>query len=112
MAAPPVAGRVRLRSGSPGVVGAGCNSSSNGRTDISQTLNATRLNRAIIGAAMNLRTAVLASLALIPLQTPAAPVPLDLSGLRPGPITVVRGEDSVTVTWPDETARIWRATFS
>jgi hypothetical protein len=56
--------------------------------------------------------AVLAALVLAPLQTPAVSVPLDLTGVRPGPITVVRGESSVTVAWPDETARIWRATFS
>ncbi len=46
------------------------------------------------------------------LQTPPTSVPLDLSGVRPGPITVARGDNSVTVTWPDETAGIWRATFS
>jgi hypothetical protein len=37
-------------------------------------------------------------------------VSLDLTGVQPGPISVVRGDDSVTVTWPDETARAWRAT--
>src|SRR5437867_5334737 len=68
--------------------------------------------RAIIGAAINLRRAFLATLILISLQPPAVSVPLDLAGVRPGPITVVRSEDSVTVTWPDETARVWRATFS
>ena len=39
-------------------------------------------------------------------------VPLDLSGVRPGPIGVARAEESVTITWPDETGRAWRATFS
>ena len=60
----------------------------------------------------DMRIALLATLLLIPWQTPAVPVPLDLSGVRPGPISVVRSEASVTVAWPDETARIWRATFS
>ena len=61
---------------------------------------------------MNMCRAFLATLVLIPLQPRAVSVPLDLTGVRPGPITVVRSEDSVTVTWPDETARVWRATFS
>ena len=46
------------------------------------------------------------------LQTPAVSVPLDLTAVRPGPITVVRSDNAVTVSWPDETKRIWRATFS
>ena len=61
---------------------------------------------------MNMRRAFLATLVLIPLQPPAVSVPLDLTGVRPGPISVVRSDDSVAVTWPDETARVWRATFS
>jgi hypothetical protein len=59
-----------------------------------------------------MRIAVLAPLLLLPLQAPAVSVPLDLTGVRPGPIAVARDEASVTVSWPDETARIWRATFS
>ena len=59
-----------------------------------------------------MRTAFLAVLLLVPFQGPAVSVPLDLTGLRPGPIAVVRNDDSVTVTWPDETARAWSATFS
>ena len=49
-----------------------------------------------------------------PVQTPApaVSVPLDLSRVRPGPIGVVRDGNSVSLTWPDETARVWRATFS
>ena len=39
-------------------------------------------------------------------------MPLDLGAVRSGPISVVRAADSVTVAWPDETARVWRATFS
>lgn len=61
---------------------------------------------------MNVRTAFVATLVLIPPQTPAVPVTLDLTGVRPGPISVIRSDDSVTVAWHDETARVWRATFS
>ncbi len=61
---------------------------------------------------MNLRSAFLAVLAFIPLQAPAVSVPLDLTAVRAGPITVVRTADSLSVAWPDETARVWRATFS
>jgi hypothetical protein len=61
-----------------------------------------------------MRTAVLAALVLMPVQTPApaVSVPLDLTRVRPGPIGVVRHDNSVSMTWPDETARVWRATFS
>src|SRR5688572_23893931 len=56
---------------------------------------------------------LLAALGLVSLlQTPAVSVPLDLTAVRPGPVTVVRSENAVTVSWPDETQRIWRATFS
>jgi hypothetical protein len=60
------------------------------------------------------RSAFVASLifTLIPLPAAAVSVPLDLTGVRPGPITITRAEDSVTVSWPDETGRVWRATFS
>jgi hypothetical protein len=63
-------------------------------------------------AGMHMRFAVVATLALVPLQAPAVSVPLNLTGVRPGPVTVVRSGDSVVITWPDETARAWRATFS
>ncbi len=59
-----------------------------------------------------MRTALLAVLVLIPARAGAVSVPLQLAGVRPGPISVTRGEDSVTVTWPDDTARMWRAAFS
>lgn len=68
--------------------------------------------RAIISSAMTMSRALLMALVLIPWQAPAVSVPLDLTGVRPGPISVVRRDDSVNVTWPDETARVWRATFS
>jgi hypothetical protein len=59
-----------------------------------------------------MRTTLLMVLTLVPLPAAAASVPLDLAGVRTGPIAVSRGDDSVTVTWPDEAARTWRATFS
>jgi hypothetical protein len=59
-----------------------------------------------------MRIAAVIVLALLQAQAPAVPVPLDLSAVRPGPITIVRAVDSITVTWPDETSRLWRATFS
>src|SRR6267378_1503323 len=59
-----------------------------------------------------MRTTLLMVLALVLLPAAAASVPLDLAGVRTGPIAVSRGDDSVTVTWPDEAARTWRATFS
>jgi hypothetical protein len=58
------------------------------------------------------RGVVLAALVVLPFQTPPAAVPIDLSGLRPGPIAVTRSDNSVVVAWPDETGRIWRAAFS
>src|SRR5207249_10101255 len=59
-----------------------------------------------------MRSAFLAGLilTLIPLPAAAVSVPLDLTGVRPGPITITRAEDSATVSWPDETGRVWRAT--
>jgi hypothetical protein len=61
-----------------------------------------------------MRTAILAALVLMPVQTPApaVSVPLDLTRVRPGPVGVVGDGNSVSLTWPDETARVWRATFS
>ena len=59
-----------------------------------------------------MRSALLAALILLPRPAAAASVPLDLTRVRPGPVAVTRADDSVTVTWPDETGRGWRATFS
>lgn len=42
----------------------------------------------------------------------AVSVPLDITRVQPGPVTVVQGDKSVTVTWPDEAKQVWRATFS
>ncbi len=38
--------------------------------------------------------------------------PLDLSAVRPGPVTVTEVANGVAVEWPDEADRDWRATFS
>ncbi len=42
----------------------------------------------------------------------AAVVPIDTTGVRPGPVTVTATGESVTVAWPDETGSQWRAEFS
>lgn len=42
----------------------------------------------------------------------AANVPLDVSGVRPGPVVVEPVAGGVAVRWPDETGRTWRAEFS
>jgi hypothetical protein len=39
-------------------------------------------------------------------------VPADVSGIRPGPVSVTAGAQSLTVTWPDESSRPWTAEFS
>src|SRR5258708_889692 len=49
---------------------------------------------------------------LLPALCWAAMVPADLSGVRPGPAAVESAGGTLTVTWPDETARMWRAAFS
>ena len=48
----------------------------------------------------------------IPIISMAAIVPADISGVRPGPITVSATADSLTVRWPDEASRMWSAEFS
>jgi len=49
---------------------------------------------------------------LIPMVSMAAIVPADISGVRPGPVTVIASADTLTVRWPDEASRIWTAVFS
>ncbi|MEE2636528.1 MAG: hypothetical protein VYE68_04755 [Acidobacteriota bacterium] len=41
-----------------------------------------------------------------------ATVPVDLSAVRPGPVSVNAVDETVEVMWPDETGRSWTATFS
>ncbi len=63
---------------------------------------------------MTSQLAVIGSCALLlfPRVSAAQSVALDTTGVRPGTISVVPAENSVTVTWPDETSQVWRATFS
>jgi hypothetical protein len=42
----------------------------------------------------------------------AAAVPVDLSAVKSGPVTVTQSATAVTVTWPDENNRPWTAEFS
>jgi len=49
---------------------------------------------------------------LLPTLCWAARVPVDLSGVRPGPVAVESLGGSLIVNWPDEQARVWHATFS
>jgi hypothetical protein len=49
---------------------------------------------------------------LIPFIGVAATVPADISGVRPGPVTVSTSTESLTVRWPDEVSRMWSAEFS
>src|SRR5215831_3490531 len=49
---------------------------------------------------------------LIPIISVAATVPADVSGVRPGPITVTVTAESITVRWPDEASRTWSVEFS
>jgi hypothetical protein len=55
---------------------------------------------------------VLSALLLVPPSSSAQSITLDTTGLRPGPIAVASSDNSVTVTWADEAAQTWRATFS
>src|SRR5919198_266949 len=59
-----------------------------------------------------MRNLALLALVLVPLQTPAVPIAIDVSGVRAGPIAVAQADGQVTVAWPDETGRAWRAAFS
>ena len=49
---------------------------------------------------------------LVPLAVFAEPVPLDLSGVKPGPVTVAREGDMAVVRWPDSSNRTWEASFN
>ena len=48
----------------------------------------------------------------IPVLSLAGLVPADISGVRPGPITVSASAETLTVRWPDESSRMWTAEFS
>src|SRR5947207_9562248 len=49
---------------------------------------------------------------LMPMCAVAATIPADISGVRPGVVTVAATADSLTVSWPDEASRKWSAEFS
>ena len=49
---------------------------------------------------------------LMPVLGIAANIPADISGVRPGVITVAATAESLTVRWPDEASRTWIAEFS
>lgn len=49
---------------------------------------------------------------LMPAVLAAAPVPLDTTGLRPGPVTVTRTSDTAVVRWQDGQSRDWEAVFN
>lgn len=42
----------------------------------------------------------------------AAPVSLDLTGVKPGPVAVSKNGEALVVEWRDETNRKWQASFS
>jgi hypothetical protein len=54
----------------------------------------------------------LCALLLCPRVLPGQTVAIDTTEVRPGPVTVTAAGNAVTVSWPDETSRTWRATFS
>ena len=51
-------------------------------------------------------------LLLLPALLGAAPVPFDLSGVRPGPVTVAREGELAVVRWQDAASRAWEASFN
>ncbi|MCC6293269.1 MAG: DUF4350 domain-containing protein [Bryobacterales bacterium] len=51
-------------------------------------------------------------LLLLPALLAGAPVTLDVSGVRPGPVTVTRTEDTAAVRWQDGVGREWEAVFN
>ncbi len=55
---------------------------------------------------------LLVALILLPHAVAAQPVAIDTSGVRPGPVSVTATADAVTVSWSDEAAKRWEATFS
>jgi hypothetical protein len=52
------------------------------------------------------------TIALIPVLSFAAVVPVDISGVKQGPVTVSATTETLSVRWPDEASRIWTAEFS
>src|ERR1700729_1454565 len=48
----------------------------------------------------------------VPVLSVAAIVPADISGVRPGPVTVSATAESLSIRWPDESSHMWTAEFS
>ena len=55
---------------------------------------------------------ILSLVALCAAGRARAAVPIDLSGVRPGPVTVTASEQAATIHWSDERNRQWTAEFS
>ena len=55
---------------------------------------------------------MLSALLVVPRLATAQAIAVDTTAIRPGPVTVTSTTDAVTVSWPDEASRTWRATFS
>ena len=62
--------------------------------------------------ALLLRIVVLSTLVAASMPCPAASVQVDLSDYRAGAVQVESADESLTVTWPDESAKTWKAVFS
>ena len=52
------------------------------------------------------------SLLILSMASPAAPVPFDTSGVRPGPVAVSQESDLALVRWRDGANRDWEASFN
>lgn len=48
---------------------------------------------------------------LLCLSPAVAAIPIDVSGVRPGPVTVRESSDGLIVSWPDEKNRMWSIEF-
>ena len=62
--------------------------------------------------ALKLLRAVFAISFLCAVDANAQVVPLDVSGVVPGPIVVEQKAGSLVVRWPDEASRPWSAEFT
>lgn len=59
-----------------------------------------------------MRITILLTATLLPMFVSAAPVPLDLSAVKPGPVSISAEGDTAIVRWKDEGNRSWDATFN
>src|SRR5258708_28802108 len=70
-------------------------------------IRASRARSILVGSAM-----LPITLLLLSIQCRAATLAADVSGIRPGPISVTISGDSLAVRWPDEVEQPWVAEFS